>query len=45
MGIQYNFDNTTGNGELTKKLSVVATKFSATAAEKIAKAGGSVEQV
>ncbi len=34
-----------GRGELTKKLTVVAAKFSATAAEKISKAGGTVEQV
>ena len=34
-----------GTGELTKKLTVVATKFSASAAEKIAKAGGTIEQV
>jgi len=34
-----------GNGELTKKLTVAAHKFSATAAEKIAKAGGTVEQL
>jgi large subunit ribosomal protein L15 len=34
-----------GNGELKKKLTVVASKFSASAAEKITKAGGSVEQV
>ena len=34
-----------GNGELTKKLTVAANKFSSSAAEKIAKAGGSVEQV
>lgn len=33
-----------GNGELKKKLTVVAAKFSASAAEKITKAGGSVEQ-
>jgi len=33
-----------GGGELTKKLTVVATKFSAAAAEKIGKAGGAVEQ-
>lgn len=33
-----------GNGELKKKLTVVASKFSASAAEKITKAGGSVEQ-
>ena len=33
-----------GNGELTKKLTVVAAKFSISAAEKIAKAGGAVEQ-
>ncbi len=32
------------NGELSKKLTVVATKFSAQAAEKIAAAGGSCEQ-
>ena len=32
-----------GNGELTKKLTVTATAFSASAAEKIQKAGGSVE--
>ena len=34
-----------GRGELTKKLTVVAAKFSATAAEKISQAGGTVEQV
>ena len=34
-----------GNGELTKKLAVVASKFSATAAEKITKAGGTAEEV
>ena len=34
-----------GNGELKKKLTVVAAKFSASAAEKITTAGGSVEQV
>lgn len=34
-----------GNGELSKKLTVVASKFSATAAEKIAKAGGATETV
>ncbi len=34
-----------GNGELTKKLTVVASKFSKSAAEKIASAGGSVEVV
>jgi len=33
-----------GNGELTKKLTVVAAKFSARAAEKIQAAGGSHEQ-
>lgn len=33
-----------GNGELTKKLTVVAAKFSAKAAEKIQAAGGSHEQ-
>lgn len=33
-----------GNGELTKKLTVVAAKFSAKAAEKIQAAGGSCEQ-
>lgn len=32
-----------GNGKLTKKLTVVAAKFSASAAEKIAQAGGAVE--
>lgn len=32
-----------GNGELTKKLTVNASAFSATAAEKIQKAGGSAE--
>ena len=32
-----------GNGELTKKLTVAASKFSAVAAEKITKAGGGVE--
>jgi large subunit ribosomal protein L15 len=34
-----------GEGELTKKLTVVAGKFSASAAEKIAKAGGTAQQV
>jgi large subunit ribosomal protein L15 len=34
-----------GKGELSKKLTVVAAKFSASAAEKIQAAGGSVEQV
>lgn len=34
-----------GRGELGKKLTVVAAKFSATAAEKISQAGGTVEQV
>ena len=33
-----------GTGELSKKLHVVAHKFSATASEKIAKAGGTTEQ-
>jgi len=33
-----------GNGDLTKKLTVVAAKFSAVAAEKIQKAGGTTEQ-
>jgi len=33
-----------GSGELTKKLTVVASRFSAAAAEKITKAGGTVEQ-
>jgi large subunit ribosomal protein L15 len=33
-----------GTGSLTKKLTVVASKFSATAAKKIAEAGGTVEQ-
>ena len=32
-----------GNGEITKKLTVTASAFSASAAEKIQKAGGSVE--
>ena len=34
-----------GNGELKKKLTIVAQKFSATAREKIAAVGGSVEEV
>lgn len=34
-----------GNGELAKKLTVVAHKFSASASEKIIKAGGVVEKV
>ena len=34
-----------GNGKLRKKLTVVASKFSAPAAEKISKAGGTVECV
>ncbi len=33
-----------GNGELTKKLDVVATKFSATATEKITKVGGTIAE-
>ncbi len=33
-----------GNGELKKKLTVVAAKFSKSAAEKITQAGGTVEQ-
>ena len=34
-----------GNGDLTKKLTVKAVKFTASAKEKIEKAGGSVEEV
>ena len=34
-----------GNGELTKALTVVANKFSKSAAEKIAQAGGSVQEL
>jgi large subunit ribosomal protein L15 len=34
-----------GNGDLTKKLIVKANKFSATAIEKIEKAGGKVEVI
>ena len=34
-----------GNGELTKKLTVKAAVFSATAKEKIEAAGGKVEEV
>ncbi len=34
-----------GNGELTKKLTVKASKFSATALEKIEKMGGKAEEV
>ena len=34
-----------GRGELTKKLTVVAHRFSASAADKIAKAGGAAEPV
>ena len=34
-----------GNGEITKKFTVVANKFSATAREKISQAGGTVEQI
>lgn len=34
-----------GNGELTKKLTVKASKFSATAVEKIEKMGGKIEEV
>ncbi len=33
-----------GNGNLTKKLTVKANKFSSTAVEKITKAGGSIEE-
>jgi large subunit ribosomal protein L15 len=33
-----------GGGELSKNLTVVATKFSTSAAEKISKAGGTVQQ-
>jgi large subunit ribosomal protein L15 len=34
-----------GNGDLTKKLTVKATVFSATAKEKIEAAGGKIEEV
>ncbi|MBR4062985.1 MAG: uL15 family ribosomal protein, partial [Clostridia bacterium] len=34
-----------GNGEITKKLTVKAAKFSAAAKEKIEAAGGSCEEV
>ena len=34
-----------GDGELTKKLTVKATVFSATAKEKIEAAGGKIEEV
>ena len=34
-----------GDGELTKKLTVVANKFTATAKEKIEAAGGKVEVI
>ena len=34
-----------GNGELTKKITVKATVFSATAKEKIEAAGGKIEEV
>ncbi|HIW17900.1 large subunit ribosomal protein L15 [Faecalicoccus acidiformans] len=34
-----------GNGELTKKLTVKATKFSASAKEAIEKAGGTAEEI
>ena len=34
-----------GNGELTKKLTVLATKFTATAKEKIEAAGGKAEVI
>jgi len=34
-----------GNGELSKKLTVIAAKFSAAAVEKITKAGGTVEEM
>jgi large subunit ribosomal protein L15 len=34
-----------GGGELTKKLTVAATKFSASAADKITQAGGAVEKL
>ena len=34
-----------GNGELTKKLTVMATKFSASAKEAIEKAGGTAEEI
>ena len=34
-----------GRGDLTRQLTVVAAKFSTTAAEKIAKAGGTAEKV
>ena len=34
-----------GNGEITKKLTVKAAVFSATAKEKIESAGGKVEEV
>ena len=34
-----------GNGEISKKLTVVANKFSSSAMEKISQAGGTVEQI
>ena len=34
-----------GNGKLTRKLTVAASKFSASAVEKITQAGGSIEEV
>ena len=34
-----------GNGELTKKLTVKAVKFSASAKEAIEKVGGTAEQI
>jgi large subunit ribosomal protein L15 len=41
----YDFLKILGNGELTKKLTVQAHKYSASAEEKIKKAGGTVEIV
>jgi len=45
--INSNFDvvKILGNGELTKKLTVIAHRFSKSAAEKINAAGGSIERI
>ncbi len=42
---KYDILKVLGNGELTKKLTVKAHQFSQSAAEKIAKAGGTVEWI
>ena len=44
-GVRIGFEGGLGNGELTKKLTVQATAFSASAKEKIEAAGGKAEVI